>query len=50
MSDDGAYSYGMKWQCVEFVRRFYKEYFDMRCPKNMGMPLIILTYKWDMEL
>ena len=36
MNDDGTYSYGMKWQCVEFVRRFYKQYFDHAMPEKYG--------------
>ena len=27
MSADG-YSYGFKWQCVEYVRRYYKDYYN----------------------
>ena len=27
MSSDG-YSYGFKWQCVEYVRRYYKDYYN----------------------
>ena len=26
MSSDG-YSYGFKWQCVEYIRRYYKDYY-----------------------
>jgi hypothetical protein len=27
LSSDG-YSYGMRWQCVEYIRRYYKDVFD----------------------
>ena len=30
------YSYGMKWQCVEFVRRFYKDFFEHEMPNRYG--------------
>ena len=25
---EDEYSYGLKWQCVEYVRRYYKDYFN----------------------
>ena len=34
-ADDG-YSYGRKWQCVEFVRRFYKDHLEHAMPSPWG--------------
>ncbi len=34
-SEDGYY-YGEKWQCVEFVKRFYYVLMDHRMPDTMG--------------
>lgn len=31
-----GYSYGIKWQCVEFVRRYYYDYLDHRMPSRYG--------------
>ena len=30
----GGYDYGPKWQCVEFVRRYYKEHLNHRFPQK----------------
>ena len=35
LSADG-YSYGKKWQCVEFVRRYYKDHLGHRMPERYG--------------
>lgn len=35
-SEDGEYMYGMKWQCVEFVRRYYYDYFGHAMPNRWG--------------
>ena len=32
MSADG-YSYGFKWQCVEYIRRYYKDYYKQNINK-----------------
>ena len=31
-----GYSYGRKWQCVEFVRRYYKDHFEHEMPSPWG--------------
>jgi hypothetical protein len=31
-----GYSYGIKWQCVEFVRRYYYDYLDHEMPSRNG--------------
>ena len=36
LSSDGKYSYGMKWQCVEFVRRYYFDALNHRMPEKYG--------------
>lgn len=35
-SSDGSYSYGMKWQCVEFVRRYYYDALKHKMPNRWG--------------
>ncbi len=35
-SADQAYYYGQKWQCVEFVKRFYDQALDHRMPNVWG--------------
>ena len=35
LAADG-YSYGLKWQCVEFVRRYYKDYLNHTMPVQWG--------------
>ena len=35
-TDQSGYSYGLKWQCVEFVRRYYKEYLNHTMPEQWG--------------
>tara|TARA_R110002012_G_scaffold1863_1_gene8955 strand:+ start:511 stop:1197 length:687 start_codon:yes stop_codon:yes gene_type:complete len=35
-SSDGTYSYGLKWQCVEFVRRYYYEALNHKMPNRWG--------------
>tara|TARA_B110000240_G_C13365985_1_gene396138 strand:- start:132 stop:788 length:657 start_codon:yes stop_codon:yes gene_type:complete len=35
LNPDG-YSYGIKWQCVEFVRRYYYDYLDHKMPNRYG--------------
>lgn len=35
VTDDG-YNLGLKYQCVEFVKRFYFEYYDHRMPDAYG--------------
>ena len=35
LSENG-YSYGIKWQCVEFVRRYYYDYLDHEMPSRNG--------------
>lgn len=35
VTDDG-YNLGLKYQCVEFVKRFYYEYFDHKMPDSYG--------------
>jgi len=32
----GGYYYGQKWQCVEFVKRFYHDAFDHKMPSVWG--------------
>ncbi|MEM1322900.1 MAG: CHAP domain-containing protein [Bacteroidota bacterium] len=34
-STDG-YNYGLKWQCVEFVKRYYYDYLNHRMPNTWG--------------
>ena len=34
-SDDG-YNYGLKWQCVEFVKRYYYDYLHHPMPNTYG--------------
>ena len=34
-SDDGYY-YGQKWQCVEYIKRFYKIVLNHQMPDGMG--------------
>jgi len=31
-----GYNYGLKWQCVEFVKRYYSEYLNHRMPNSYG--------------
>jgi len=35
LTKDG-YNLGLKWQCVEFVKRFYFEYFNHKMPDSYG--------------
>ena len=35
-SSDGAYSFGFKWQCVEFIRRYYYEALNHKIPNRWG--------------
>ena len=35
LSENG-YSYGIKWQCVEFVRRYYYNYLNHEMPNRYG--------------
>lgn len=35
VSHDG-YNYGLKWQCVEFVKRFYHQKFGHKMPNSYG--------------
>ncbi|MEC7985498.1 MAG: CHAP domain-containing protein [Myxococcota bacterium] len=35
MSEDN-YSYGLRWQCVEFVRRYYKDHLNHKMPVRWG--------------
>jgi len=35
LSENG-YSYGIKWQCVEFVRRYYYNYLNHEIPNRYG--------------
>lgn len=35
ISVDG-YNLGLKWQCVEFVKRYYYEYFSHKMPNSYG--------------
>ena len=35
-SEDGSYSYGMKWQCVEFIRRYYYDALNHKMPNRWG--------------
>lgn len=35
VADDG-YNYGLKWQCVEFVKRFYYDYLNHSMPDTYG--------------
>jgi hypothetical protein len=35
-SSDGAYSFGFKWQCVEFIRRYYYEALNYKMPNRWG--------------
>ena len=32
----GSYSYGLKWQCVEYVRRYYYDALNHRMPNRWG--------------
>ena len=34
--DNDGYSYGIKWQCVEFVRRYYKDHLNHSMPNKYG--------------
>jgi hypothetical protein len=35
LSDDG-YNIGIRWQCVEFIKRYYYEYFNHKMPDTYG--------------
>lgn len=35
VSADG-YNYGLRWQCVEFVKRYYHDYLDHKMPDTYG--------------
>jgi hypothetical protein len=35
LTKDG-YNLGLKWQCVEFVKRFYYEYYNHKMPNSYG--------------
>lgn len=35
VSADG-YNFGLKWQCVEFVKRYYYQHFNHRMPNSYG--------------
>ena len=35
-SSDSSYSYGFKWQCVEYVRRYYYDYLNHKMPDRWG--------------
>ncbi len=35
LAPDG-YNIGLKWQCVEFVKRYYYEYYDHKFPNSYG--------------
>lgn len=35
LSEDG-YNIGMKWQCVEFVKRYYLEMYNHKMPNTYG--------------
>ena len=35
LSEDG-YNFGLKWQCVEFVKRYYYFHFDHKMPNTYG--------------
>jgi len=35
-TDKDGYSYGLKWQCVEFVRRYYKDHLNHKMPVQWG--------------
>jgi len=34
--NENGYSYGIKWQCVEFVRRYYYNYLNHEMPNRYG--------------
>lgn len=33
---DGGYNLGQKWQCVEYIKRYYYEYFNHEMPDSYG--------------
>lgn len=33
---DSSYYYGKKWQCVEFVKRYYYDHFNHKMPNGFG--------------
>ena len=35
-SKDSAYYYGKKWQCVEYIKRYYFDYFNHKMPNGFG--------------
>jgi len=35
-SKDSVYYYGKKWQCVEYIKRYYYDYFHHRMPNGFG--------------
>lgn len=47
-SEDGYY-YGYKWQCVEFIKRFYYLAKNHRMPDVYGNAKDFLIILWNME-
>ena len=45
-SDDG-YNLGLKYQCVEFVKRYYYEYYDHKMPNSWGHAKDFFNAKLD---
>ena len=35
-SKDSVYYYGKKWQCVEFIKRYYFDYYQHQMPNGYG--------------
>lgn len=35
-SKDSVYYYGKKWQCVEFIKRYYYDYYHHQMPNGFG--------------
>ena len=35
-SNDSTYYYGKKWQCVEYIKRYYYDYFQHKMPNGFG--------------
>jgi surface antigen len=35
-SKDSSYYYGKKWQCVEYIKRYYSDYLHHKMPNGLG--------------
>ncbi len=47
VTKDG-YNLGLKYQCVEFVKRYYYEYFHHKMPDNYGNAKDFFDGNWQM--